>query len=275
MNSLKRIFIVGYLMSQMGSVIYSIYKLITGSSVNSFGPPLLSAISITLFIGSLMLFQKTARTSRYLWYLWPTTILGCFLSYWYSNEALPMGLSSVSVLGLILYVFWYSNLSKNEGRLKIGQVIPSFELRDLNSNVIQSSTFLGHKNLFLFFRGNWCPLCMAQIKEVQAHYQKIIGSGCQINLISPQSQSHTQSLAHKLQVDFKFYRDESSVAAIALGIKAPKSLPLGMELLGFDSDTVLPTIIVTDDAGKVIYFDVADNYRVRPGTEEFLKFLNI
>jgi len=51
-------------------------------------------------------------------------------------------------------------------------------------------------------------------------------------------------------------------------------LPFGFQVLGYDSDTVMPTIIITDKNGKILFADLTDNYRVRPEPSTFLKVLD-
>ena len=46
-----------------------------------------------------------------------------------------------------------------------------------------------------------------------------------------------------------------------------------MQALGYDSDTVMPTVIITDREGRVVWTDETDNYRVRPEPETFLQVL--
>jgi len=41
--------------------------------------------------------------------------------------------------------------------------------------------------------------------------------------------------------------------------------------LGYDSDTVLPTAILTDQNGVILFTDQTDNYRVRPEPDTFLR----
>lgn len=57
-------------------------------------------------------------------------------------------------------------------------------------------------------------------------------------------------------------------------VTAKNGLPFGMQLLGYDSDTVMPTVIITDDEGKIIFADLTDNYRVRPEPETFMRVLS-
>jgi hypothetical protein len=61
-----------------------------------------------------------------------------------------------------------------------------------------------------------------------------------------------------------FLRDPNSIAAKQLGILHKWGTPMGMQLLGYDSDTVMPTVILTDTQGQIIFSDQTDNYRVRP-----------
>lgn len=51
-------------------------------------------------------------------------------------------------------------------------------------------------------------------------------------------------------------------------------LPSGLQVLGYDSDTVMPTVILTDACGKIIYSDQTSNYRVRPEPADFLAYFN-
>ena len=65
--------------------------------------------------------------------------------------------------------------------------------------------------------------------------------------------------------------DEDNQAARILGIEALQGTPKGLEVLGYESDTVLPTAILTNQQGEVIYTDQTDNYRVRPEPETFIE----
>ena len=75
-------------------------------------------------------------------------------------------------------------------------------------------------------------------------------------------------------VGFHFLTDKNNSAAKQLGILDKGALPLGFQLLRYDSDVVMPTVIITDKSGKIIFVDLTDNYRVRPEPETFLKILD-
>jgi len=138
----------------------------------------------------------------------------------------------------------------------------------------KSQQLENHPALLLFFRGNWCPLCMAQIKEVSEHYRALESMGIKVYLVSPQPEANTRSLAGKFKVNFHFMIDEDNNAAKILGIDSQHGTPKGLEVLGYDSDTVLPTAILTDREGKIIFSDQTDNYRLRPEPETFIEIFS-
>jgi len=179
---------------------------------------------------------------------------------------------SLSIGGGALYIYWYSRLGRGRNKvLETGQPLPMFELKSSQGSMWNSAQLKNHPALLLFFRGNWCPLCMAQIKEVAGHYQELETMGVKVYLVSPQPEKNTQSLAKKFKVNYNFMIDENNKAAKILGIASQHGTPKGLEALGYDSDTVLPTAILTNAKGTIIFTDQTDNYRIRPEPETFIK----
>lgn len=74
-------------------------------------------------------------------------------------------------------------------------------------------------------------------------------------------------------VAFEFCCDPRAEAARTLGIEHLNALPIGMGALGHESDSVLPTVVILDRAGKVRWVHKTDNYRVRPEPALFLDIL--
>mgnify|MGYP005814592293 FL=1 len=72
----------------------------------------------------------------------------------------------------------------------------------------------------------------------------------------------------------EWWVDPQLDAARQLRILDPGGTPLGLELFGYPSDTVLPTVLITDARGEICYVDLADNYRVRPEPATFLRVLD-
>ena len=93
-------------------------------------------------------------------------------------------------------------------------------------------------------------------------------------LISPQPHGYSKSLAEKYKLNFKFLTDVNNKVAKQLNIFAKNGIPTGFQALGYDIDTVLPTVIITDINGKIVFADLTNNYRVRPEPETFLKVID-
>jgi len=145
----------------------------------------------------------TARTSANLNILIAAAFFGAVLSFFLSqNEAqqayaFAYG-SGLGIGGLMLYIFWYSRLGRKENTaLETGKKLPKFQLKSSDGATWSSAELNQHPALMLFFRGNWCPLCMAQIKEVAANYQALEKLGVSVFLVSPQPEKHTKALAKK------------------------------------------------------------------------------
>lgn len=223
---------------------------------------------------------NTARTPRYLTreifaILTSSTI--CLLNYILFNGPSGAVLYSwfVASGGTILYVFWFSVFSERRGRrLTVGETLPKFSLHTIDNKLVQSTEFRSKFTLFVFYRGNWCPLCMAQIKEIAGKYRLLHERGVTVVMVSPQSQENSCRLAEKFDAPISFLEDRNNKAARILEIDDPYGVPFGMQLLGYASETVAPTVLIVNSEQKILYSDLTDNYRIRPAPEDFLRIID-
>ena len=185
----------------------------------------------------------------------------------------PLAVALAALLLLLLYVFWYARFGRiGTARLDVGSKLPEFSATDLDGNAVSSSELAGQPAVLLFYRGNWCPLCMGQVAEIAARHRDFEDLGITVALISPQGEAHTRALAERYDVPFKFWIDRDLEAAKALDIGVANGVPAGMAS-GYDPDTVMPTVVVASASGTILYSDQTDNYRVRPEPDIFLAIL--
>jgi peroxiredoxin len=273
---LKAVFPMVFISLEMLAMGHALFALSHGISWSWTAVLVSSGATLGLF--AQLMAKRTARTSPVL----PVHLtLGGLASVLALTEAARGGswvpavyAVGLGVLGQLLYVFWYSRLGRPMSKLlQIGVSLPSFHVHDETGARIASASLLGTPVVWLFYRGNWCPLCMAQIKEVAACYRDLEARGAVVALVSPQSQEHTRALAARFEAPMRFFVDPGRAAARVLGIEHEKGVPTGMEVLGYESDTVFPTVIITDATGVIVFCDQTDNYRVRPEPELFRRIL--
>ncbi|MFZ5503404.1 MAG: peroxiredoxin family protein [Pseudomonadota bacterium] len=279
MNLLKSIFISSYMMLIMGIAAYSGWMLYQGESQLAWAGVMLTVFPIMMVLSSMMMLKNTARTSAHFPFLNMLGALGVGLAGWAwfdeGADILAFALAATAWAGFWLYAYWFSTFGGRQPsrKLAVGSRLPNFSLRDVNGAFVTSAQLTDKPAILIFYRGNWCPLCMAQIKELVARYKDLSALGVRVAMIAPQPHGNTIELANKFDVKFDFLTDEANTAARTLGIENPNGLPMGMQALGYDSETVLPTVIITGRDGKIIWTHETDNYRIRPEPDVFLDVL--
>ena len=240
--------------------------------VAAFGAALVLPLQLVAFLR-----LRVGRTSRNLRAATVATIAAGVVAFgagiadanpWPTVVAL-IGLASVQI-----YARWYTRLDRApQNRLAVGQPVPQFEVTEVDGTKVTPATFLGSPVVFVFIRGNWCPLCVAQVRELAADYQSLADKGIEVALVSPQPLDETRELADRFGVNFRYLVDEGASAATELGILHEGGVPPGVAQLGYGADTVFPTVLVVDAEGMIVFSDETDDYRVRPEPRLFLQAL--
>ncbi len=275
MNLLKSVFISGFVTWLVVVSLYAFTQLVRGSE------PLLSWLGLALAAFSPLVFFikaftfKSPRTRRHPVEYSVLSGLGVVItmaiSHRYGQSAGIIHVwAGLTLLGWLVYLRWYSVFRGRDAHsLRVGSPLPDFRLESMDGHIVSSESFKAKPHLLLFYRGNWCPFCTAQVEELAAAYQRMEKVGISVVLISPQSIKKNQALAARFDVPMVFLRDRDNTAAKQLGILHEWGTPMGMQVLGYGSDTVLPTVILTNEKGMILFSDQTDNYRVRPEPATF------
>lgn len=271
MNRLKRYFPIPYLLAAMLALGHGIFHLLTTPGLDlAWIGAVIAIFPLVAFMSSLVLFKR-ARTKRTSILVLSLAVAGAVLSLvdyetpasWY---ALFLGL-----LPSLGYFFWYSKLDRSAPTpIALGATLPVLALRDAEGNEVRASD--DRYALYMFVRGNWCPLCMAQVGEVAKQYRELEARGVDVYVITSQPESQTRALAERFDAPIRFCVDDGGRLARQLGIDHPGGVPFLMR--GYEADSVLPTVIITTPARKIIFADLTDNYRVRPEPSTFLAALD-
>jgi peroxiredoxin len=278
-NILRSIFISGFSSYIVFEFFYALVQIARGME------PFLAWLGLALSAGAPLMFLAwlylagPARTSRH-----PAVVsvfcgLGVAMTMaanWRYGAA--SGLvhlwAGLCLLAWFAYLRWYSTFPRRSSKNLIpGTLLPEFEVESQHGEIVSSATFRGRNHVIVFYRGNWCPLCSAQIGELAAHYRELQALNTEVILISAQPQNHSRRLAQKHEAPMQFLRDPGNSAAKKLGIMHRFGTPLGLQTLGYGNDTALPTVIITNPDGTILFVDETDNYRIRPEPGLFLKIV--
>jgi len=275
---LKSLFIFPAVLISVVLLFFALFQLVTGDhDRTAWAGAAISALPLPFLILRLMI-KPVERTSENLPLLLLLSAVGVMVATWeqFIEGVAGWGPLSVALVNagiMLLYVFWYSRFGRIESmQLGVGNKLPEFSLRDSADNEVGSEDLSGSPAVLLFYRGNWCPLCMAQIREIVSRYQEMDELGIKVVLISPQPDIHTKNLAGMHDVPFHFLIDAENRLAETLGIAIDNGVPMGVPG-GYDPNTVMPTMVVTNASGTIVFSDQTDNYRVRPEPDVFLAIL--
>jgi peroxiredoxin len=273
MSRYKRYFPIPYLVIAMIALGHIITHLVRAPGAGLAWVGALVAIApLVAFMSSLMLFQR-ARTARNQYPLLALALVGTVISFVGFESPASWYAFFLGLMATFIYVFWYSIFDRSaQTVIAVGATLPELELFDGVGKPITPTA--GKHGLYMFIRGNWCPLCMAQVKEIAAQYGELEARGVEVFLISRQPAANTQALAKRFNAPIRFCVDEEGKLARQLGIEHIGGLPFLMGPLGYDSDSALPTVVITDPSRRIIFADLTDNYRVRPEPSTFLAALD-
>lgn len=280
MHGLTRsIFISVFTAYVLAALIFSLLQLVQGTApLMSWFGMCLAALAPVAFISWLYLAGR-GRTSRHPVAISTVCGLGTAITMtanWRYGDASGSAhlWAGLCLLGWFIYLRWYSVFRHRTSKALIpGAELPDFTLLSLQGETIGSGSFRGKNLVLIFYRGNWCPLCSAQITELAEQYRNLQALNTEVVLVSSQPMGHSQQLANKFSAPMRFLHDENNTAAEQLGIKSRFGTPMGMQVFGYGNDTALPTVIITDTKGKILFVDQTDNYRVRPEPELYLRVL--
>ncbi len=202
------------------------------------------------------------------WVVYQISARGGFTA---ASDYVAIGLALFGAISMQWYIHIFSNYGRKPSAAIVkGKMLPELPLQRLDGTSTTSASFAGEKTLLVFFRANWCPFCMNQLKKVNAKADQLAEAGVKMKFISNQGTKNSEKLARDLNLPahFEIFQDNNLAAAKALGIEDLGGAPSGMP--GYPIDTVKATVIALDEDGKVIFGDETDNYRIRPHPDTFL-----
>ena len=170
--------------------------------------------------------------------------------------------------------------------LALGDKVNDFSGTDQDGNKIQLSELLKKgKVVVVFYRGQWCPVCMPHLRKLQDGLMEIKGKGASILIITPEKQKNIQKTILKTSITIPIIYDENyrimedfDVAFLpGKGLRLMYNTLFRADLKNAQSDDSqtlpVPATFIIDKDSNVIWRHFDRNYIKRANTEEILNQL--
>lgn len=188
-----------------------------------------------------------------------------------------------SVLMPVSHVTWKT-------ALKAGETAPDFTLRDQDGNPFTLSLALMDGPVVVtFFRGNWCPICAAQLKQMDLNLEKFKDLGAQVVAISAQLPEDTAETHERFGIRMPVLSDTGMAVTRLYGVEwimpddvrektqayVKDATDKSLAAINGDNGLALPVpaSYVISKSGVVVYAYADENYRDRAETETLLQAL--
>ena len=172
-----------------------------------------------------------------------------------------------------------SNAAAAKG-LKIGDKAPDFTLPNaLGKDVSLSETLKRGIVILKFYRGEWCPICNLDLREIQKRFPDIEALGATLLAISPQNPDDALTAKEKNELDFEVLSDANQKVIKAYNLQFDpgedyhKRRDLTL-LNGDGSKTIpVPATFIIDHDHTIVAAHVEANYTERMKIAEILNTL--
>lgn len=160
--------------------------------------------------------------------------------------------------------------------LKVGDMAPNFKI-ELDGKMEDLASLLENGTVVLnFFRGNWCPFCMAELETYQTLFSESAKemNASQFLFITPQKKRFNDQLKEAQGLNLQFVTDADNEIAQKFGLvfQLESSIQeiykaIGADLNEFNGDDSfklpIPATYIIEPTGKISYAFVDANYMMR------------
>ena len=189
---------------------------------------------------------------------------------------MPLIVAGVVVLAIVIY-FAYRTMSRGRppetpAQIRIGNQLPEFETVDEHGKSVGTADLHGAATVILFVRGNWCPFCTKQVKNLAGHYQRIGELGARLVFITPKPLETTRRVAEFFDIDFDFWLDEDLRITRLMGLYLPGGVPEDSRD-EYGENTLWPAALVVDTNGTIRYSRLSRMLFDRPKPDRLVQEL--
>ncbi|HLK34981.1 MAG TPA: peroxiredoxin-like family protein [Terriglobales bacterium] len=166
-----------------------------------------------------------------------------------------------------------------------GAQAPNFALPDQDGNTVSSADLLSRGRLVIcFYRGRWCPFCVAQLEAMNAVLPQIREAGASLVGISPQTVKQSFFMRDQHELRFPLLSDAGNVVARQFGLvySVPEEQKqvysqtfVNLPFVNGDAswELPIPATYVLETDGTILYASADGDYTRRPEPADLLLVL--
>ena len=201
-----------------------------------------------------------------------------------SAGALVYILSALTIFfgGFILWVLPQRHTPLGDIKVAVGDPILPFEALTITGAPFNSADLAGKRVLFKFFRGGWCPYCVAELAAFNKMVPELEKRGVKIIALSKDIPSQAELNKTRDGLDFELLSDPDLTVIRKYGVEHHKALGqtrnpkstfggLALGLAPFKIESMaIPTTLLIDETGVIRWIDQTDDYRLRSSTDRVM-----
>ncbi|MEO6537955.1 MAG: peroxiredoxin-like family protein [Ferruginibacter sp.] len=169
--------------------------------------------------------------------------------------------------------------------LNVNDKAPEFSAVDQNGKPFELKKELNKGSVVLvFYRGQWCPYCNRQLKELEDSLSLMTAKGATLVAVTPEKSDNISKTIEKTKASYPILYDD--------GLKIMKSYDVAFSVdektiekykgYGIDftkangdngANLPVPAVYIINKEGKVVYRYFDKNYSKRASVAEILQYL--
>jgi peroxiredoxin len=185
----------------------------------------------------------------------------------------PVGyvVASVGLLlgGFFSFLTFVSGLPDQRAAVAVGSKAPDFHSVDADGREFRLSGLEGSRVLLKFFRGTWCPYCVADLRLWSGRRAELRELGLKLVAVSHDSVEELRRFKRGHDWDMTLVADPDLEIIRRYNLQNRNFTPKG----GPFRDMAIPAAILIDTDGNVLWMSQATDFRVRLHPDKVLAAL--
>ena len=167
---------------------------------------------------------------------------------------------------LFLLATFTSGLPDKATAVAAGELAPDFQLKDADGNAFRLSALRGSPVLIKFYRGYWCPYCVAELDQLNRYADQFESLGVKLIAVSSDNADELRMFAKKHDWAIRLLADPDLAAHRLYNVQHRKFAARR----GPFREIAIPTTILLDRNGRVLWLERTPDFRVRPQADMVL-----